>query len=745
MQQLMKNVSLSTGPFKRRDVLTSTTGTPALSNAVFKRSRTIDRILSKSSPSTSTSTLSTALGANTASPFYRTMTQRALESTNSIFRATGTAHTLKTQQHESATRAAPVVRSIWLITTSACACSSEVVALTDALTQVLQLHERNSSAASDAYCALIDCLGACGHASEAKAVFEECLSGSHLVTLAPLARYKHFWKPFSSLMRCYVRNGLVQRAFDVLVQVEIDEEQHLDPALGSLCFGAQVLGSESEVLVERIYATFSCGNLGLYLAARDTGSGAEVVACESLAEQQRDSTNDDEDNNNNRRSSRKHSTPHTASVREYDVVETINGEIVLQSSLQQVVHCLKQAYRPVTITFLRGLPKLESLMSDSSGSATNASTSQRGAGSSATGVLSDASQQQQLDDHESKFRPRKDLCDRFGLLPQRGIRITTLADCTSCGARATLREIQDGWSVSDANDYTTRCARCSHRFVPRLCVTLGAMTAFYQPPPPADSSDKQCADTVSSATSQVRVEQCEYLSMLVIRKELANVALKLPLTMLSMAELRELNPRIYWNIVVKLLSLAYPLDFLDLPDVTQAPRQDASDTNEFAVNAPLSSSLGATTGRKSIITTVPQQTLAENNGAALDSDVRALEAQFMQTLARLHAAQSGHTTWERTLAATLARLEQHAREHSPESITHVPVEQCVSATEQESDRDDDDDDDERRSCRTVSLVESSSACTCDDDDEPIAKPRARGGSLRLAPFQRKARTAPLPK
>lgn len=703
MQQVMKSVSMPAVPFKKPDFLTSGSSSSDL-HSVFRRSRTFDR--TGKSP-----TLSSPASSSTASQFYRTMTQRALGSASRDNHRTDN-HSARRQDAD--TRAAPVVKSIWLVTTSACSCKDSVLELTEALVYVLEQHERNSSHASEAYCQLIDCLGSCGHPSEAKAVFEECLSGSRLLSLERIASQKHFWKPFSSLVRCYVANGLVHRAFDVMVQVKIDEEQCLDPSLGSLCFGAHVLTSESEVLVERVYATFSCGNIGIYLAARDSGLGAEVIAFEEAPALEQ-STSD------------VGAAGAACCVKEYDVVETINGDVMLQYPLKSVVQCLKHAYRPVTITFLRGLPKLESLVSEPSNSDPTSNNHVAGNDSESRSRWP-----------ETKLRPRKDLCDRFGLLPQRGIRITTLADCANCGSRASLPEIQHGWSTSDANDYTTQCAKCRHRYVPRLCVMLGVTTAFYQPA--EDAQQPAC------------VEQFEYLSMLVVRKELANLAQKIPLTMLSMAELRGVSPRIYWNIVVKLLSLSCPLEFLDLPDMTQPVRrpvdvsrpsgESVDPTSQDTVVAPSVSTASEVRNEDA-----SAQDVRGEEGYAESSEMQELQDFFMRTLHAIQAREGDVSAPFATASRMLRLLEHHTR-----VALHAE-----DATEFGSDSDmfagrEDAESDERRSCRTASLADSS----IEDVEEEHARERGAQQTLSirsslvmvaqsrvsgLAPFQRKVRAS----
>lgn len=662
MQQIMKNVSIP-GSFKKPDFMKSDLP------AAFKRSRTIDRGGRSLQPS----------------PFYRTMTQRALDSTSSMFGGSNDcSHSAKQQDQPQTMRAALAIKSIWLVTTSACTCKDQVSELTDVLSQVLKAHEKNSSHASDAYCQLIDALGACGHPSEAKAVFEECLSGSRLLSLETIASQRYFWKPFSSLIRCYISNGLVQRAFDVMVQVKIEEEQHLDPSLGSLCFSAQVLSSENEVLVERIYTTFSCGNIGIYLAARETGSGAEVVAFES--------SSDDQDGSSDNNGSDESSEVKTVSsfVKENDVVETINGEMVLHYPLTSIVNCLKQAYRPMTITFLRGMAKLDSF------NGTTTSTSVDSTANNSSPRMDPIPDEQQL----AKFRPRKDLCDRFGFLPQKGIRITTVADCSACSTRASLSEIQEGWSTTDANDYTTRCSHCKHRYVPRLCVMLGVMTAFYQP-------------AADAAATQVSVEQFEYLSMLVIRKELMNLSQKIPLTMLTMAELRTMNPRIYWNIVVKLLSLSCPLDFLDLPDMTKSVAAEESHASTHGSN-------------DAEMRLSEQDPKNDNDDRDLgqvesDADVDRLQQLFVRTLRSIRSKQGSNESWERTASQVLARLAEYARADEAAAETRGASTTFTSTLRARDKRDggdtltDCDDVEERRSCRTLSVADSN--CGGDDEDE----------------------------
>lgn len=634
MQLFLKSVSMPS-PLPKKPELLPSISSFTQTAAAFKRSRTIDRL-------------------KAGSPFYRTMTQR--------FENSSAAPPVRQKESIAPTRSSPVIQSIWLVTTSACSCKLQINGLTERLTQGITKFGKEATATSDIYCELIDALATCGHATEAKAVFEECISSSPLVTLETLAQDRYFWKPFSSLVRCYVLNGLVQRAFDLLVRVKMDDEQQLDPTLlGSLRFDAHVLNAEKDVVLERITVMFSYGNLGLCLAPREGSIGCEVIAFQPPDDCQ--TTDAKQYQNNDDQAAHV-----THCVGEHDIIESVNGQVVIHSSFADIVTCLKQAHRPMTVTLLRGASAVKALI-NATGQVANAQDSSVGS----QGPISATT--------ASRMRPRKDFCDRFGLLPLHGIRITALADCDSCGARLSYTEIHDGWSLTDANDYTTRCPLCQHRFVPRLCVMLGVSNGF------VDAVEEE------SVASHVHVEQIEYLSTPVIRKELTNLSQKISLTMLSMGDLRRLNPRIYWNIVVKLLSLACPLDFLDLPDTAiHTPEKQQQQCCDPSENEKLLS---------------------------LQSRKLALEQLLEQTLKALRVSSSSVSHFE--VAQRLIRdLEPHLS--------------CTDNNEDEED-DMDDDDEVIRSCRTISLDESSS-CADDGVDSCLGKDEAPETKVTATTFHR---------
>ena len=111
--------------------------------------------------------------------------------------------------------------------------------------------------------------------------FDVCLG--ERTALYAIATQKRVWKPFSCLVRALMLNGQIEKAFDLLLNVHIEEEQLLDPLLGSLSFPAQVLSTEKELLAERIYVTFSCGNLGMCLAPRENARGCQVISFQPIA------------------------------------------------------------------------------------------------------------------------------------------------------------------------------------------------------------------------------------------------------------------------------------------------------------------------------------------------------------------------------------------------------------------------------------------------------------------------------
>ncbi|GLD92692.1 hypothetical protein PINS_up001271 [Pythium insidiosum] len=724
-----------------------------------------------SSAMASTSTPAPFLRAKTfdrlrhAAPFTRTTTQRALDLTTASSSSTSSS---SSSVSSSATRARPVVDSIWLITVGACSCRDTIVALTDELIDARRRRRRRRMLRC--YCALIDELGTCGHPSEAKAVFEECLSGSALLALSGIAAIPSFWKVFSALLRCYVRNGLVQRAFELLVQVQLDDEALLDPSLGALRFRADVVSPPTrELVVERVVVTFSWGNLGLCLiprcaatsagcellsfqrrrrqATRDTGGLAgRLDAREEIDddddvddedEQENDESEDDDDASDE--DSPSLDVEQRSGLKPHDVVETINGEHVLHRQFHDIVLALRQAPRPVTVSFLRGLDMLE--RSQRSASSTGRSASAASASSTSavvngkTARVPDATSRtvhDTVDDDSggrtktstlgAGSRPRRDLVDRFGWLPRHGIRVTTLADCHACSTRLSLTEVQRGWS-SNAHDYTTRCVACSHRFVPRLCVVLGA-------------------------GPNVKVEHLEYLSTPVIRKELSNLAQKVPLTLLSMRDLREMNPRLYWNIVVKLLALAVPLDFLDLPDMThqlhdqhnQQQERQSADLNQKTTESKPEASDWKNESEKQLLTLVRQMMdqakQQQTRGSSADEEVLTQVIKAVET--RLRDAMFGS---EKGVRPTIEQARRRT-----ERLPHENNEDEDNESEDERETDVED----MRSSRTLSVTESMHSeldiPSLSNAADAAAKRSTRNSkfmaSLPSAPFRRISRTVP---
>ncbi|TMW66192.1 hypothetical protein Poli38472_003957 [Pythium oligandrum] len=740
MQTFLRTMPLPSSVKPRVDTLSSSSssssprlniyGSPRASrvgvfpSAPFKRSRTIDRL-------------------KNATPFYRSMTQKSSLVAASTAQAPSTPPLTPTASTKSGTRAATVVQSIWLLTTKACACHATIVRLTQQLTSAVDSDGKYADASIEAYGGLIRALAACGHASEAKAVFEECLSGSSLLSLEQIATIPHFWKPFSELLRCYVLNGLVQRAFDLLIQVKLEDEQLLDPSMGTLLFTGQVLDAQAEHIVERVSVTFGCGNLGLCLAPRGSapsGTGAELI---TFQEEDDGQMSDDV-----------RSVVELSGLQPHDVVETINGESVLHSAFPDIITGLKQASRPMVVTFLRGLDRLEAAgdatgdeatrrISSSSASSTSAvhetlvTTISRSTNSLfktiSASTLSSASLAAAPKAMTSKGTPRRDLCDRFGLLPKRGIRITTLADCEACGTRLSLSDVQRGWS-KDPNDYTTRCGVCGNHFVPRLCVMLGVTTALYQTMEPQDQLTK-----TDDAMEKAKVEQLEYLSMPVIRKELMNLAHKVPLTLLTMKDLREVNPRIYWNIVIKLLSLAVPLDFLDLPDMTKRK------------SAKLKPPPGSTT----LVSPEVKTPVVDE-----DDEMQSLVATIVERVKRDQQENDGNMTESELLKRVLETLTMQTEVTlgvAPPSITKSSSKESLrQQNEEDEERQESDDEretdvEDMRSSRTVSVTDSSAYYddqqqqqSVKDADTSKTKRNSKFLShLSAAPFRRISRTAPM--
>lgn len=566
MQQLLQSVSKSakrtdTNDLKPTSDCKQTTSFPA----PFARSRTIDRQgVSREAPATSRSI-------NRTAAYHRSFTQHGLYAGDLAGGATSAImlnkfHTMRSpdlrgdrrkvgHRRVRSTDALPgTTPFVWLASVLTCDCCDTVTNLTEELVDAHFAIEPNQNATTDSIarglervadvsCALINALGECGHPAEAKAVFEDCLMkvchhGTKENTLRCLETIadkneRGAWKVFSSLVRCYVKNGLVLRAFDLLVQVKIRDERMLDPSLGVLNFSASVKSAERQVVLQRIYASFSAGNLGLALGSRDPGTDRGCIVLST----------------GNRAKNERYVGPNEAPssiVEPNDLIETVNGEMVLHYPFPVIVARLKRACRPMAVTFLRGMAKAKSLHAwYNEQSASVQPISDLASALSVLNWSSSTAATAQAPPIVDDSAPRSTLCDRFGFLPERGICIKAVADCADCGARASLADIQAGWSLKDENDYTTRCSRCGRRYVPRLNIRMGGET-----------DENGCDD---------QDLQVEYLSTPVVRKELANLAQKLTLSAVTMSELRSCNPRIYWNIVVKLLSLECPLDFMDLP------------------------------------------------------------------------------------------------------------------------------------------------------------------------------------
>ena len=121
--------------------------------------------------------------------------------------------------------------------------------------------------------------------------------------------------------------------------------------------------------------------------------------------------------------------------------------------------------------------------------------------------------------------------------------IITADFCMECSKCVVDHEIRSGWTM-DSNDYTTQCPYCSCRFVARFSIK------------PKGVEDES------------KVISCEYLSPLVLRKEVENILVREKPEFLVSKEFRKNSVTCFWNLAWHLSNLQLPMEGILIPVVS---------------------------------------------------------------------------------------------------------------------------------------------------------------------------------
>ncbi|ETV77311.1 hypothetical protein H257_08758 [Aphanomyces astaci] len=391
----------------------------------------------------------------------------------------------------------------WLHTACVPECMANVANCTRVLDDLWATNAKKPSLALEqAYVELIHTLGACrktSHRHDLEAVWETCLGAS---PLGGIFNQLGHWRPFSWLIKTWMDHGDVALAVTWLAQIQVNYPHHHDAVLpptsptsptrlfssgssstssadittttsssASASMGgglglAPCMEVELEPLVHRVYATFGMGSLGLILQPFNDKQGCHVAGFQHQDERCR--------------------------IEEGDVVDTIGGKPMMLSSFHDIVTCLVESPRPMTVSFIRGLTNVEDVFQTS-------------------GTV--------------KLRPRREMHDRFGELFERGIRLTLLADCATCGHRLSEADLQ--------TTFRSTCPSCQGSLSPFFCV--------------------RCMDQPPS--SPIPYFSWSYLHARMTAHDDGGGETSWPLR-----QWHAKDPHVYWNIVVKCLSLDCPFD-----------------------------------------------------------------------------------------------------------------------------------------------------------------------------------------
>ena len=119
----------------------------------------------------------------------------------------------------------------------------------------------------------------------------------------------------------------------------------------------------------------------------------------------------------------------------------------------------------------------------------------------------------------------------------------THSECYHCHHMCNENEIRTGWNLKSAQTYTTQCSMCKKPFVPRFEVYFTL-----------DS-----ASTEEQQTTTQLITSVEYLSPLVLRKEIDNLVSH---DVKADSALVWQHPVLFWNLIVHFRSSPLPLSFI---------------------------------------------------------------------------------------------------------------------------------------------------------------------------------------
>jgi hypothetical protein len=376
-----------------------------------------------------------------------------------------------------------------------------------------------------ARCAVIDAYAKCGNLQDAakqyNSVIEVAGDSQHMV--------QHRWCVFSHVVRALVCHG------DVLFGL-----QFLNKAAGQQSNCCQILEqtqtSNIHALQQQVQrSTVTLGDAYLGLDLRElkgdvhcTVLGFKVTPRASMS---------GSEHHNTAPSSAKIVTS-SAKIEEFavkkqiqcgDLVETINGIQVLNWKFPQIAKCLSDAGSKSVVTFIRG-PNVE-------------------------GLLEAFKDEERVGTQESTR-----------VLRNYGLEIAVCATCnnTSCLASLTFKQIRAAWT-DDPDEFATVCCHCNARTTAQITIhrtrSAGKRTVL------ASAGGKP-----SSSTSDSK-EQFVCFSSAVLKKQLQHFQKQRGGALVTLETLLEDQPALYWNVVIVLLDLDCPLDFLHLGNTNARTEQ----------------------------------------------------------------------------------------------------------------------------------------------------------------------------
>ncbi|OQR86607.1 C-myc promoter-binding protein-like [Thraustotheca clavata] len=287
----------------------------------------------------------------------------------------------------------------WLKTACLHSCVSRVIQKTKVLEEAL--YSKTLLEIETAYVELIKAFDVCknqSHLSDIQHVFKTCLGTAE--DIAVIYHRTPYWRPFCQMLCTLLQRGELGETMKWFSQVTLSPQSshyihHEEKP--AIC-----LEHELESIMHRIYISFSVGSLGVRLSPHNDNKGCQVVGYHESAPRQ---------------------------IRELDIIESINGRIVLQEPFESIVKMLSDAPRPLTLSLLRGMSSVEAI----------------------------------YDGSTPRLRPRRYINDKFGWLFRQNVRVTLLSDCTECGHRLSYNQLE-----SQRTEIT--CPECHCQLAVHFCV-----------------------------------------------------------------------------------------------------------------------------------------------------------------------------------------------------------------------------------------------------------------------------------